>query len=87
MSDLDHEDNRNQPCALRDRDGSNAEVRQEAAMSSINGDKSRANRQRKQNIQRRLRDLALAHTEAVKPNQASAPKKAKSAIHPEPTAP
>jgi hypothetical protein len=67
--------------------GSNAEVRQEAAMSLINGDKSRANRQRKQNIQRRLRDLALAHTEAVKPNQASAPKKAKSAIHPEPTAP
>ena len=56
-------------------------------MSLINGDKSRANRQRKQNMQRRLRDLALAHTEAVKPNQASAPKKAKSAIHPEPTAP
>jgi hypothetical protein len=54
-------------------------------MSLINGDKSRANRTRKQNIQRRLRAQALLQ-EAAKTKPAGARKQAKSAIHPEPAA-
>jgi len=53
-------------------------------MSLTNGDKSRAHRQRKQNIQRRLRSQALLQTEAAKTKIAGAPKKAKSAVHTEP---
>ena len=56
-------------------------------MSLINGDKSRAHRERKQNIQRRIRTQALLQAEAGKTNQAGAPKKVKAAIHPERIAP
>jgi hypothetical protein len=52
-------------------------------MSLINGDKSRANRQRKQNIQRRLRAQTLLQ-EAAKTKPAGARKQVKSAVHPEP---
>lgn len=55
-------------------------------MSLINGDKSRANRQRKQNIQRRLRTHALLQAEAAKTKPAGVPKKVKAAVHPEPVA-
>jgi hypothetical protein len=56
-------------------------------MSLVNGDKSRAHRERKQNIQRRIRGKALFQAEAAKINQAGAPKKkVKAAIHPEPVA-
>jgi hypothetical protein len=51
-------------------------------MSLINGDKSRANRERKQNIQRRLRTHALL-AEAAKTKPAGVPK-VKAAVHPEP---
>jgi hypothetical protein len=54
-------------------------------MSLINGDKSRANRTRKQNIQSRLRAHALLQAGAAKPKPAGMRKQAKSAIH-EPTA-
>ena len=53
-------------------------------MSLINGDKSRANRERKQNIQRRLRAQALLQAEAAKTKPAGVPKKVKSAVHAEP---
>jgi hypothetical protein len=53
-------------------------------MSLVNGDKSRAHRERKQNIQRRIRNKALFQVEAAKINQAGAPKKVKSAVHPRP---
>ena len=53
-------------------------------MSLINGDKSRANRERKQNIQRRLRAQALLQAEAAKTKPAG--KQVKSAIRPEPVA-
>jgi hypothetical protein len=53
-------------------------------MSLTNGDKSRAHRQRKQNIQRRLRSHALLQTEAAKTKAAGKPKKTKSAVHTEP---
>jgi hypothetical protein len=56
-------------------------------MSLVNGDKSRANRVRKQNIQRRIRAHALLQAEAVKTNQAGVRKKVKAAIHSEPVAP
>jgi hypothetical protein len=52
-------------------------------MSLINGDKSRAHRERKQNIQRRLRTQALLQAEAAKIKPAGLPKKVKSAVHPE----
>ena len=52
-------------------------------MSLINGDKSRANRERKQNIQRRLRTHALL-AEAAKTKPAGVPKKVKAAVHPGP---
>ena len=55
-------------------------------MSLINGDKSRAHRERKQNIQRRLRTHALLQAEAAKTKPAGVPKKAKPAVHPEPVA-
>jgi hypothetical protein len=55
-------------------------------MSLINGDKSRAHRERKQNIQRRLRTHALLQAEAAKTKPAGVPRKAKSAVHPEPVA-
>ncbi len=55
-------------------------------MSLINGDKSRAHRERKQNIQRRLRTHALLQAEAAKTKQAGVPRKAKAAVHPEPVA-
>ncbi|HWY55176.1 MAG TPA: hypothetical protein VNZ03_11980 [Terriglobales bacterium] len=56
-------------------------------MSLINGDKSRAHRERKQNIQRRLRTQALLlQAETAKTKPAGAPKKVKSAVHPEPVA-
>ena len=55
-------------------------------MSLINGDKSRANRTRKQNIQRRLRTQALLQAQAAKTNPAGVRKQAKSAVHPEPVA-
>lgn len=55
-------------------------------MSLINGDKSRAHRVRKQNIQRRLRTQALLQTEAAKTKPAGVRKKVKSASHPEPAA-
>jgi len=55
-------------------------------MSLINGDKSRAHRERKQNIQRRIRTQALLQAEAAKTNQAGVRKKVKAAIHPEPVA-
>jgi hypothetical protein len=55
-------------------------------MSLINGDKSRANRERKQNIQRRLRAQALLQVEAAKTKPAGVPKKVKSAVRPEPVA-
>jgi hypothetical protein len=55
-------------------------------MSLINGDKSRAHRERKQNIQRRIRGRALFQAEAAKTNQAGVRKKVKAAIHPEPVA-
>jgi len=53
-------------------------------MSLVNGDKSRAHRVRKQNIQRRMRAQALLQAEAAKTNQAGARKKVKAAVHPEP---
>jgi hypothetical protein len=53
-------------------------------MSLINGDKSRAHRERKQNIQRRLRMQALLQAEAAKTKPAGARKKVKSAVQPEP---
>jgi hypothetical protein len=53
-------------------------------MSLINGDKSRAHRERKQNIQRRLRTHALLQAEAGKTKPAGAPKKVKAAVRPEP---
>ncbi len=53
-------------------------------MSLTNGDKSRAHRQRKQNIQRRLRSQALLQAEAGKTKTAGTPKKAKPAVHTEP---
>jgi hypothetical protein len=56
-------------------------------MSLVNGDKSRAHRERKQNIQRRIRNQALFQAEAAKINQAGGHKKVKGAIHPEPVAP
>ena len=56
-------------------------------MSLINGDKSRAHRVRKQNIQRRLRTHALLQAEAAKTKPAGVRKKAKSAVHPEAVAP
>jgi hypothetical protein len=52
-------------------------------MSLINGDKSRAHRERKQNIQRRLRTQALLQAEAAKKNQLGVRKQAKRAAHPE----
>jgi len=55
-------------------------------MSLINGDKSRAHRVRKQNIQRRIRAHALLQAEVAKTKQAGGRKKVKSAIHPEPVA-
>jgi hypothetical protein len=55
-------------------------------MSLTNGDKSRAHRERKQNIQRRIRNQALFQAEAAKLNQAGAPKKVKAAVRPEPVA-
>ncbi len=55
-------------------------------MSLINGDKSRAHRERKQNIQRRLRTQALLQAEAAKNKPAGVPKKVKSAVRPEPVA-
>jgi hypothetical protein len=55
-------------------------------MSLINGDKSRAHRERKQNIQRRLRTQALLQAEAAKTKPAGVPKKVKTALHPEPVA-
>jgi hypothetical protein len=55
-------------------------------MSLINGDKSRANRERKQNIQRRLRTQALLQAGAAKTKPAGVPKKVKSAVRPEPVA-
>jgi hypothetical protein len=55
-------------------------------MSLFNGDKSRANRTRKQNIQRRLRNQALLQAEATKTKPAGVPKKIKAARHPEPVA-
>jgi hypothetical protein len=56
-------------------------------MSLTNGDKSRAHRERKQNIQRRLRTQALLQAEAAKTNKAGVRKKVKAALHPEPVAP
>ena len=56
-------------------------------MSLFNGDKSRAHRERKQNIQRRIRNKALFQAEAAKINQAGTPKKAKAAIHSAPVTP
>ena len=53
-------------------------------MSLINGDKSRGNRERKQNIQRRLRTQALLQAEAGKTKTAGVPKKVKATVHPEP---
>ena len=55
-------------------------------MSLINGDKSRAHRQRKQNIQRRIRTHALLQPEAAKSKTAGAHKPVKSAAHPDPVA-
>lgn len=55
-------------------------------MSLINGDKSRAHRERKQNIQRRLRAQALLQAEAAKNKDAGVPKKVKSAVRPAPVA-
>jgi hypothetical protein len=55
-------------------------------MSLVNGDKSRAHRERKQNIQRRLRTQALLQAEAAKTKPAGVPKKVKTALHPEPVA-
>ena len=55
-------------------------------MSLINGDKSRAHRVRKQNIQRRLRAQALLQAEAAKTKPAGVPKKMKSGVHSEPVA-
>jgi hypothetical protein len=51
-------------------------------MSLINGDKSRAHRERKQNIQRRLRTHALLQAEAAKTKPAGGRKKVKSAPEP-----
>jgi len=56
-------------------------------MSLINGDKSRAHRERKQNIQRRIRTHALLQAEAAKTKPAGAHKKVKAALHPESVAP
>ncbi len=53
-------------------------------MSLINGDKSRANRTRKQNIQRRLRAHALLQ-EAAKTKPAGVRKQVKSTVHSAPT--
>jgi hypothetical protein len=61
-------------------------VWEEISMSLINGDKSRANRTRKQNIQRRLRTQALLQAQAAKTKPAGVRKQAKSAVHPEPVA-
>jgi hypothetical protein len=55
-------------------------------MSLINGDKSRAHRERKQNIQRRIRTQALLQAEAARTKQPGVRKKAKPALHPEPAA-
>ena len=55
-------------------------------MSLINGDKSRAHRVRKQNIQRRMRTQALLQTGAAKTNQTGVRKKAKTAVRHEPVA-
>jgi len=55
-------------------------------MSLINGDKARAHRTRKQNIQRRLRTQALLQAETSKIKPAGVRKKAKSAAHAEPAA-
>jgi hypothetical protein len=52
-------------------------------MSLVNGDKSRANRERKQNIHRRLRTQALLQAEAAKTKPAGVPKKVKTALHSE----
>jgi len=56
-------------------------------MSLVNGDKSRAHRKRKQNIQRRIRGHALFQAEAAKVKQAGPRKKVKAAIHAEPVTP
>ena len=55
-------------------------------MSQYNGDKARFNRERKQNIQRRLRTQALLQAEAAKTKPAGAPKKVQSAVRTEPVA-
>jgi hypothetical protein len=55
-------------------------------MSLVNGDKSRAHRVRKQNIQRRMRAQALLQAEAAKTNQTGARKKVKTAVRQEPVA-
>lgn len=55
-------------------------------MSLFNGDKSRAHRVRKQNIQRRLRTHALLQSEAGKPKAAGERKHVKSTSHPQPAA-
>jgi len=55
-------------------------------MSLFNGDKSRAHRERKQNIQRRIRTRALVQAEAAKKDPAGANKKGKAAIHSAPVA-
>ena len=55
-------------------------------MSLINGDKSRAHRERKQNIHRRMRTQALLQAEAAKTKPAGERKKMKSAVRPEPVA-
>jgi hypothetical protein len=55
-------------------------------MSLINGDKSRAHRVRKQNIQRRIRTHELLQSEAAKTKPAGPLKKVKSTVHPEPAA-
>jgi hypothetical protein len=51
-------------------------------MSLVNGDKSRAHRVRKQNIQRRMRAQALLQAKAAKINKAGG----KAAVRPAPVA-
>jgi hypothetical protein len=55
-------------------------------MSLINGDKSRAHRVRKQNIQRRMRTQALLQAEAARTKQPGARTKMKTAVRHEPVA-
>lgn len=50
-------------------------------MSLFNGDKSRANRERKQNIQRRIRTRALVLAETAKAKSTGPAKREKAAIH------